>query len=240
MNIAVIFAGGIGRRMNTKALPKQFLKLHGKEIIVYTLEHFQKHEKIDKIVLACLEEGIPLMNDLIRRHDLTKVVKVVPGGETGQESIYNGLLAAKEVAEGEKSIVLIHDGVRPLIDAGTITDCVESVLKNGSAVTTAPANETIILAAEGDKVDSILQRSSCRLARAPQCFYLDEILEAHRKAHEDNKGDFVDSSEMMKYYGHSIYLVEGPIENIKITTPMDFYTFRAMFEARENSQLYGF
>ncbi len=91
MNIAVIFAGGIGKRMNSKALPKQFLKLHGKEIIVYTLEHFENHPQIDGIVISCVEEWIPFLQKLIRKYDITKVGNVVPGGRTGQMSIYNGL-----------------------------------------------------------------------------------------------------------------------------------------------------
>lgn len=134
MNIAVIFAGGIGRRMNTKALPKQFLKLYGKEIIVYTLEHFQKHKDIDAIVVACVEDWIPFLEELLEKYQLTKVVKVVPGGETGQDSIYAGIEAAHQITSDEKSVVLIHDGVRPLIEAKTITDCLECVKENGTAL----------------------------------------------------------------------------------------------------------
>ena len=103
MNIAVIFAGGIGRRMNTKALPKQFLKLYGKEIIVYTLENFQKHKDIDAIVVACVEDWIPFLEELLEKYQLTKVVKVVPGGETGQDSIYAGIEAAHQITSDEKS-----------------------------------------------------------------------------------------------------------------------------------------
>ena len=102
MNTAVIFAGGIGRRMNSRALPKQFLKLYGKEIIVYTLEQFEDHDQIDQIVVACVEDWIPFLKDLVEKYRLSKVAKIVPGGETGQDSICAGLKAAAELAPPEE------------------------------------------------------------------------------------------------------------------------------------------
>ncbi len=122
MNIGVIFAGGIGQRMKTTKRPKQFLEMHGKPIIIYTLEIFENHPEIDAIVVSCVADWIPYLNELLERFRITKVKKVVPGGETGQMSIYNGLVAAKEIAGEEKSIVLIHVGVRPLIDGTVITN----------------------------------------------------------------------------------------------------------------------
>ena len=116
MNIAVIFAGGVGKRMHTKEKTKQFLEIYNKPIIVHTLEKFEKHKDIDGIVIVCVENWISYMNDLVYKYRLEKVKKIVPGGETGQLSIYHGLCAAKEISGDEKSIVLIHDGVRPLID----------------------------------------------------------------------------------------------------------------------------
>lgn len=239
MNTAVIFAGGIGRRMNSKALPKQFLKLYGKEIIVYTLEHFENHPQIDHIVVACVEEWIPFLKDLTEKYRLDKVAKIVPGGETGQDSIYAGLEAASGLSDGEEQIVLIHDGVRPLIDEQVITDCIRSVKEKGSAITVAPAIETIIRVDENRQVSETIERADCLMARAPQCFYLSDIMKAHGKAQEEGRHDFIDSASIMKHYGYSLSTVDGPVENIKITTPMDFYTFRALFEARESSQLFG-
>lgn len=236
-NIAVIFAGGIGKRMNTKALPKQFLKLYGKEIIIYTLEHFEQHPEIDGIIIACVKEWIPFLEKLIKKYQLTKVRKVVPGGETGQESIFNGIAAAHQ-SFGTGNVVLVHDGVRPLIEEKTITDCLESVRQNGSAVTVAPVVETIIRVAD-HTINDVIKRSECLMARAPQCFYLDDIYEAHLKAQQEGIGDFIDSASLMRYYGYDLAVVDGPVENIKITTPMDYYTFRALHDARENSQLFG-
>ena len=163
----------------------------------------------------------------------------MPGGSTGQESIYHGLKAAHETAGDKKAVVLIHDGVRPLINRKLISECIATVREKGSAVTVAPAIETIIRSEGKETVDEIIRRSDCLLARAPQCFYLNEILEAHEKARKEEKDDFIDSASMMSYYGKKIYLVEGPTENIKITTPMDYYTFKALVEAREDSQLFG-
>ena len=238
MNIAVIFAGGIGRRMNSKALPKQFLKLYGKEIIIYTLEHFEKHKDIDAIVIACVEDWIPFLNELLPKYQMKKVKKVVPGGSSGQESIYHGLLAAREISDGN-SIVLVHDGVRPLINGELITKCIETVKEKGNAITVAPVIETIIRSEDNGKVSSIIDRSQCMVARAPQCFWLNELLECHEKSCQKEKFDFIDSASMMAYYGKELFIVNGPVENIKITTPMDFYTFKALCGARENSQLFG-
>ena len=238
MNIVVIFAGGAGQRMNTKTTPKQFLEVHEKPIIVHTIEKFQRHPDIDKIVVACIESGIEYVNTLIDRYKLTKVEHVVPGGETGQLSIYNGLKTAKE-KYGDGHIVLIHDGVRPIINAKTISAAIESVKKNGSAVTISPATETIALKSEDGQVVDIVDRSKCLLAKAPQCFWLDEIFENHNKALAEGITDFIDSACLMRHYGHSIYTVEGSPENIKITTPIDFYIMRAIIDAYENTQIFG-
>ena len=125
MNYAVIFAGGTGTRMNTKTRPKQFLKLHGKEIIIYTLEHFENHPDIDGISVVCIEGWIEYLKKLIKKYQLTKVKWVSPGGSTGQESIFKGLNAMRGEID-EESIVLIHDGVRPIIDEELITQNIET------------------------------------------------------------------------------------------------------------------
>lgn len=238
MNIGVIFAGGIGQRMKTTMRPKQFLELHGKPIIIYTLEIFENHPEIDGIVVACVEDWIPYLNELLERFHITKVKKVVPGGETGQMSIYNGLAAAKEVAGKEKSIVLIHDGVRPLINETVITDNIKSVKENGSAITSAIVKETIMVVRDDNSIDYVPDRAHSRVAKAPQSFWLDDILEVHHRAQEEGILDFIDSCTMMKFYGHNLFLIDGPYENIKITTPDDFYTMRALLDAQENAQIY--
>lgn len=239
MNIGVIFAGGVGSRMNGTAKPKQFLNVYGKPIIIHTLEIFEQHKDIDAIVVACLEEWIPHLESLIERYNLKKVKKVVPGGSNGQESIYNGLKAAEEVANGEQAIVLIHDGVRPLINEQTIDDNIASVKENGSAITSVRVKETVLVVDEDDSIAEIPNRDKTRLARAPQSFYLNDIIACHRKAIEENRFDFIDSCSMMQYYGKKLYLIEGPQENIKITTPDDLYTLRALLKAKEEAQVFG-
>lgn len=238
MNIAVIFAGGIGQRMKTTKRPKQFLEMHKKPIIVYTLEIFEQHPDIDAIVIACVKEWISYLEELLEKFHITKVKKIVPGGDTGQMSIYNGLIAAKEVVGEEKSVVLIHDGVRPLINGKVISDNIENVHANGSAVTSAIVKETIMVVKDDNSIDYVPDRAHSRVAKAPQSFWLDEILNVHHIAQKDGIYDFVDSCTMMKYYGHTLYLIDGPYENIKITTPDDFYTMRALLDAQENAQIY--
>lgn len=237
MNVAVIFAGGVGKRMNSKDRPKQFLLVHGKPIIVHTIELFEYHKQIDGIIVVCVEDWIPYMEEMKYRYRLDKIGKIVPGGETGQLSIYNGLCAAEELYGVNGNIVLIHDGVRPLIDAKTITDNIESVKVNGSAITCKLATETVILVDKNSKVCEVPSREASRMAQAPQSFWLSNILEVHRKALADGRRNMIDSCTMMRTYGKELSVVIGPTENIKITTPDDFYTFRALYDARENAQL---
>lgn len=239
MNIAVIFAGGVGARMHSKDKPKQFLVLSGKPIIIYTLEHFEYNKNIDAIVVVCVEGWEGYLRDLLHKYGITKVKSIVPGGISGQQSIYNGLLAAKEIAGNNKSIVLIHDGVRPLINQDVINSNIESVKKHGSAITSSLAKETFLLVdPESNQINSTVDRNKSRIAKAPQSFWLDDILVAHSRAISDGKNNFIDSCSLMHSYGYQIYLVDGPSENIKITTPEDFYMMRAFLEAKENSQLY--
>lgn len=240
MNIAVIFAGGAGSRMNSKDRPKQFLEMYNKPIIIHTLEHFENHPMIDAIAVVCIESWIPYLNDLLYKFRIEKVKKVVSGGKTGQLSIYNGLKAAKEIAGDEKSIVLIHDGVRPLINEKLITDNIESVKKYGSAITTAKVKETILVVNEKDSsIDYVPSRGNSRVAKAPQSFWLDNILKVHNQAYSKDEIEWIDSCTMMQEYGFKMHLIDGPSQNIKITTPEDFYTMRAILETKENAQIYG-
>lgn len=240
MNIALIFAGGTGVRMNTKTKPKQFLELNGKPIMIHTLDNFESHPEIDAMAVVCLEEWIPYTRELLTRYRIEKVRWVVSGGETGQQSIRNGLTALwEDPSVPNDSLVLIHDGVRPLINADTIHKNITCAKEYGNAITVTPATETIINVTPADEVSDILDRSKCRMARAPQTFRLVDIMNAHKKAERDRNGTMIDSAMLMSHYGATLHIVEGPFENIKITTPSDFYIFRAIYEARENSQIWG-
>lgn len=239
MNLAVIFAGGSGNRMHTKSRPKQFLEYNGKPIIIYTLELFDNHPMIDGIVVVCLEEWIPFLEKMLKKFEIYKVLKIVPGGKTGQESIYKGLVAAKSISESDDDIVLIHDGVRPLITEQTITDNIELVKKEGSCITCIPATETFIVTQQDGGLE-IPTRDNSLIARAPQSFYLKDILTAHEQARTEGRNEFIDSCSMMHYYGYKLGRVIGPMENIKITTPTDYFIFKAMVEVHENQQIFGF
>lgn len=238
MNIVIIFAGGTGHRMNSKTKPKQFLELHGKPIIIYTLEHFEQHELIDGIIVVCIEGWIDYCRWLLDKFHITKVKAVIPGGETGMLSRFNGVKKASELYP-EDTICLMHDGVRPLIDREIISRNIESVRKNGSAVTVAPAVETIAVKDPDNRVRTILDRGGCQMAKAPQSFWLGELMDAHQKAVDDGMIDCIDTAFLMQMNGYSLFTVESSSQNIKITTPTDFYIFRALIDARENSQIFG-
>ena len=225
--------------MHTKSRPKQFLEYQGKPIIIYTLELFDNHPMIDGIVVACVEEWIPFLKKMLKKFEINKVKAIVTGGETGQESIYKGLVAAKSISEGADDIVLIHDGVRPLITEQTITDNIEMVKKEGSCITCVPATETFIVSQPGGGLE-IPTRANSLIARAPQSFYLKDILAAHEQARAEGRNDFIDSCSMMHHYGYKLGRVIGPMENIKITTPTDYFIFKAMVEVHENQQIFGF
>lgn len=240
MNIGVIFAGGVGSRMHSKETPKQFLKVHDKPIIIHTLEHFEKNEEIDAVVIACVEEWVPHLKDLLYKYRIEKVKKVVAGGKSGQLSIYNGLCAAKEVAQGQKAIVLIHDGVRPLINSKLLSENIKCVKESGTAITAGIVKETIVVTDGQGRVEQVPSRAQSRVAKAPQSFWLEDILTVHTQALKDGVTDSIDSCTLMKAYGYSLTMVDGPYENIKITTPDDFYTMRAILDAKENAQIYGY
>ncbi|HFU7491421.1 TPA: 2-C-methyl-D-erythritol 4-phosphate cytidylyltransferase [Streptococcus agalactiae] len=238
MNIGVIFAGGVGRRMNTKDKPKQFLEVHGKPIIVHTIDIFQNTEAIDAVVVVCVSDWLDYMNNLVERFNLTKVKAVVAGGETGQMSIFKGLEAAEQLATDD-AVVLIHDGVRPLINEEVINANIQSVKETGSAVTSVRAKETVVLVNDSSKISEVVDRTRSFIAKAPQSFYLSDILSVERDAISKGITDAIDSSTLMGMYNRELTIVEGPYENIKITTPDDFYMFKALYDARENEQIYG-
>lgn len=241
MNIGLIFAGGVGSRMNCKGKPKQFLELYGKPIIIHTIEQFDKHPQIDAIVVVCVKEWIAYLEQSLNIFGISKVICVIAGGNSAQESTRNGLYAIRDNygVDSSKVIVLIHDGVRPLIDEELISKNIESVIKYGNAITVVPATETVIAINDSNEISEVMDRNRCKLARAPQSFVLKDILDAHERAICDNLSGMIDSAMLMRHYGAILHTVDGPMENIKITHPADFYIFRAILEAKENSQIWG-
>lgn len=238
MNVALVFAGGVGTRMQNSTKPKQFLELYNKPVIIYTLEKFEENKNIDAIVVVCVEPWIDYLRKLLFKFDIQKVKFVIPGGETGQESIFNGLCKIEEEFD-HSSVVLIHDGVRPLINDDIIDRNIEAVKSHGSAITTCPPVETFVLVDSEDVVKDVHDRSLSRLAKAPQSFYLRDIIKVHRQAREDAFTDAIDSCSLMTKYGHDVRLVSGISENIKITSPIDFFIFKAIIDTQENLQVFG-
>lgn len=195
---------------------------------------------IDAIVVVCLESWIPFLEKMLKKFEIDKVAKIVKGGETGQDSIYNGLIAAEEISgNSDDSIVLIHDGVRPLITEKTITENIKKVQESCSCITCIPATESFIVKQSNGSIE-IPSRPNSLIARAPQSFFLKDILTVHRKAREQGRHDFIDSCTMMNHYGFSLSTIIGPMENIKITTPTDYFIFKVMVEIHENQQIFGF
>ena len=237
MVTALIFAGGTGKRMNSRSKPKQFLEMHGKPIIIYTLEHFEYHDRVDRIVIVCLTEWIQELKGLLKRYGITKVTAIVPGGETGHDSIYQGLLAMRDSAE-EEEIVLIHDGVRPLINGELITENINAVGKYGNAITSEPARESVVRSLDGESISDVPPRQQMYTAKAPQSFYYQEIRKLYERAQHDGIKT-IDSAHLCSIYHVPMHLVASTKNNLKITEPADFYIYRALYEALEGQQIFG-
>ncbi len=237
MATALIFAGGVGQRMNSRSKPKQFLELHGKPIIIYTLEQFEYHPQVDKIMVVCLEDWIDELNGMIARFGISKVIKIVPGGATGHDSIYNGLAALEGLVD-DNEIILIHDGVRPLINRELITENIKAVEEYGTAITSEPEKESVVQSIDGKSINDVPPRRTMYVAKAPQSFRYKEIYELYKRGQADGFKS-IDSSHLCHEYGVPLHLVKSTPRNIKITEPADYYVFRALYEALENQQIYG-
>lgn len=238
MNIAIIFAGGTGQRCETGTnIPKQFIEVLGKPIIIHTLDIFQNHPEIDKIYIAIHPDYKSYMEELVQIHELTKVKGIVNGGASGQESIYNALLLAKE-ENFPDDIVLIHDGVRPIVDNSVISKNIEYVKKYGSAITCTNCHETVLISTDGITPVFVPFRHNTYTAQAPQSFRLSEILDAHYALHQrpEPYENMIDSCTIFDYLGRKLFMVQGNRGNIKITTKEDLHILKALIEYRRKEQ----
>lgn len=234
MNRVLIFAGGKGTRMKSENnIPKQFLKINDKYIIIHTLEKFERCPDVDDIVVVCLQGWIEELEKSVEENNLKKISKIVPGGLTGFDSRLNGLEALSDSKTYDEDIVLIHDGVRPFIPSDLITENINCTKRAGNAITVAPLNETLIYTATNP--DSMFQRSNCFLARAPQTFFVKDIHELYKKALAENKTELIDSATIAYHYGETLNYVVGPEENIKITTPLDYYIATAIIQSNDSN-----
>ena len=237
--IAIIFAGGSGVRMGA-GKPKQFLEVNGKPIIIHTLDIFENHPDVDEIYVACKEDFIGSLRKMIRRHDITKVKDIVPGGTTGMGSIYNALAAARQDNDDD-ALVLIHDGVRPCINSHLIDDVIAAAEEKGAVATCTPLFETPIISRNGEYVEETPVRAECYTAQAPQAFRLGEIIAAHNtvRAKDPEYAGIIDNCTLMTRLGREVAIVKGPRSNIKVTTPEDLYIFKAMLEYKETRDAFG-
>lgn len=233
-NIAIIFAGGTGTRMGNTYKPKQFLKLDDKAIIIHTIEKFDNCRMIDAIAIASLEEYIPYIKELLVEFKINKVKWIVPGGETGQLSIFNALDAVyKDKSVDEDAVVLIHDGVRPIIEEHLILENIVTTRTHGNAITVVGATETVFSSEDKKNIDNLLKRENLFYARAPQSFFLRDIYSSHQEEMEKGNINSIDSCSMMFKHGYKLNFVKGNGSNIKITNYEDYYIFKALYELEQ-------
>ena len=241
-NIAVVFAGGVGSRMGHPDGPKQFIEVNGKPILIYTLEHFEKNNKIDAVYLSVLESHIPHTKGLLSKFNITKVKGIASGGDTAHESIFNALkVAAEDADNNDDTVVLIHDGVRPVINKKIIDDNVDAAREFGSSISSIPAFETIAESLDGgESVERVTNRDLMYVLQAPQGFRLQEIYKINRQALEDGvMGTFIDQAHMMNHYGYDLHMTAGFRGNVKVTVPMDLTYFRFLVESGEFKNVTG-
>lgn len=226
--IAVVIAGGVGSRMGLD-IPKQFVEVEGKPVLFYTLEGFQKHPMVDEIVLVCIDGWQEDVRRWAELYGITKLSEIVTGGETVQESIRNGVFSLEGRCQPEDTIV-IHDGIRPLVDPTVLTDVVEKCREFGNAVTSLPYNEQIFLVDTQDASTTAeyIPRETLRRVSTPQAYSFDLIDKAYHDAFEKEIGIYGSSytNTMMVDLGVKLHFAKGSDKNIKLTTPGDLEWFK--------------
>lgn len=234
MNIAIITAGGVGVRTH-QDLPKQFLTVENKPIIIYTLEAFQRHPNIDSIYVSCLEGWEKVLEAYAKQFNITKLKRIVLGGDTGQKSIYNGLKAINDDYEKTDDIVvMIHDGNRPMISQDIITDNIVQQSLHGSAVAVIPTTEVVFVSKDAKKSVLALNREELWRTQTPHAYRFDELWAVHNKAIKDNVTNMAASCSLMQKYGFITYFSKGSEKNIKITTVEDIEIFKALLNAKND------
>lgn len=232
MNIAIVFAGGVGTRMGSE-IPKQFLELNGKPVLAHTLGLFERHPRIDGIVLVVSPKYFDDCRALAEKYGISKLHAIAACGDSAQSSIYNGLVSAAKDFPPETT-VLLHDGVRPYLEPQVIDANIDAVETFGSAVTYTPCYETIVLSKDGREISAMPYRKESYTAQAPQSFRLGEILAAHERirARPEGYADMVDQATICFTLGIPVHLVPGNRGNVKITTPEDIISLEALLKWR--------
>lgn len=237
--IAIIIAGGSGHRMG-QDIPKQFINVNDKPILMYTLDGFQKHPQIDAIEVVCIDGWHDVVWAYAKQFNITKLKWVTSGGETGQESIRNGVYNLKDVCK-EDDIVIIHDGIRPLVDDTVLTDVIKTAKEKGNAVTSLPYNEQIFVVAEDDNstTTKYIPRETLRRVSTPQAYTYGKLDWAYHKAFEEKIGIYGSSytNTMMVELGERLNFAAGSDKNIKLTTKDDLEMFKAYLKAEKDTWL---
>lgn len=227
MNIAIILAGGSGARMYQESLPKQFVSVFDKPIVIHTLEIFEKHEEIDSIFVSCRPGWIEAMRSYVCEFGINKVEDIVPGGEFRQTSIENAVNAVAEKYDGE-DIILIHDAVRPMVSPKLISDNIRSAKENFCAITIMPCTETVLSSGNGTTAKDSLNRANVFRTQTPQTLKLKNLLWAKDKAGEMGIIDSSGVCTLMTELGKEVSFVRGERANIKITEQEDLEIVRAL------------
>lgn len=230
MNIAMIIAGGSGSRMH-QDIPKQFLTVNEKPVIIYTLEVFQKHPAIDEIIVVCIEGWEQILWAYVKQFNITKVSAVVPGGDCGQASIYHGLQEL-EKKQNADDIVLIHDAIRPMVSEEIISDCINKTMEYGCAIATIPCAEAMLVTEDQESSEHIFNRENLKRTQTPQGFHIGKLLEIHRKALKQGITNSVASCTLMVEMGEKVYFSKGSEKNLKLTTLEDIDIFKALLLAK--------
>lgn len=229
MNIAVILAGGSGSRMGLD-IPKQFYSIQGKPILLYTLEGFQQHPQIDAIEVVCIDGWHDAVGSFAKQYGIDKLKWIVSGGDTCQESIRNGVYHLEGKAGAEDTII-IHDGIRPLIEPSVLTDVISKCQQYGNAVTSLPYYEQIFLANEDDATTSTqyIPREKLRRVSTPQAYQFALLNQKYHEAFEKQIGIHGSSyaNTMMVELGVTLHFAAGSEKNIKLTTREDLELFKA-------------
>ena len=233
MTTAIIIAGGSGIRMG-ESIPKQFIKVLGKPVMMYTLEGFQNHPLIDNIEVVCLDGWIEYLCEEAKKHGITKLKWIVPGGKSGQESIRNGVFNL-ESKLSDDDIVVIHDGIRPLVDESVLTDVIEKCKVHGNAVSSLPYNEQIFIADDDYSTTRYIPRETIRRVATPQAYKFSLLDKKYHEAFEKEIGIYGSSytNTMMVELGVRLYFASGSDKNIKLTTKDDLEIFTAYLNSKK-------
>lgn len=237
MNVAIIIAGGSGHRMG-QDIPKQFINVYDKPVIIYTLEGFQKHPQIDAIEVVCIDGWHDVLKAYAKQFGITKLKWIVNGGETGQESIRNGVYNLEGVLN-KSDTVIIHDGIRPLVEDAVLTDVIVKCEKYGNAVTSLPYNEQIFVIDDEISTTKYIPRETLRRVSTPQAYKFGKLDAAYHEAFEKGIGIYGSSytNTMMVELGERLYFAAGSDKNIKLTTKDDLEMFKAYLKAGKDTWL---